>query len=267
MAFALIAAMLLPALTGAARAESDCGEVRLPIIMYHSVSAGAVGDYIVSPETLRADVDYLVRAGYNTVLPEEVIAFVRRGEPLPPRPIMLTFDDGCYNFLSAALPILEEYNVKAAVCVVGSFAARERGAAMRSGRFSYLSPEEIARLAENGRVSVQNHSFRLHSGMGALPFRWEKYDRYRERFLTDLMECDRLLRDCGARPTLFACPFGRYRDYTIRALKEAGYLAMLTCEERVNVLKKGDTGALYRLGRFNRSERRNREKFFGAFAA
>ena len=53
---------------------------------------------------------------------EDLIRYVDQGTPLPEKPVMLTFDDGHYNYISYLLPLLEEYDMKAVVSVVGEFA-------------------------------------------------------------------------------------------------------------------------------------------------
>lgn len=256
-----IAAFLLP-LCGFSRYQPDTDSAELPIIMYHSVSQGSRGAYVISPETLEADLKYLKENGYTSVLTADVAAFVREGKPLPEKPVMLTFDDGHYNFLSKVLPELIEHDFKAVVSIVGSYTDREENEPVRSSYFSYLNRDEISELTAYSRIEVQNHSYRLHSGAGAKP-RWgEDYDSYKRRFTADLNKCGELIKECGGNATAFVCPFGSYGGFTVRAVKEAGYQCMLICEEGVNKLTRGNEVALYKLKRFNRPSGMDSRSFF-----
>lgn len=255
----ILAALCLLPLGGFRFAD---GGTELPIIMYHSVSNGTKNAYVISPETLEADLTYLKDAGYTSVLPAEVIDFVENGKPLPEKPVMLTFDDGHYNFAAKVLPELIEHGFKAVVSIVGSYTDREEKEEKRSCYYSYLNRRELTELAAHSSVEIQNHSYRLHSGIGAMPVRGESYEHYAARFTADLLRCDEIIREAGGNPNVFTCPFGKYNDFTVRAVKAAGYKAMLICEEGINKLTAGDTEKLFRLKRFNRPSGIPSERFF-----
>ena len=95
--------------------------------MYHSVSRGSPGKYVIPPETLEEDIIYLKNAGYETVFISDITDFVLGKSALPEKPVALTFDDGHYNFLSQVVPVLKEREARATVSVVGSFTDKEKG--------------------------------------------------------------------------------------------------------------------------------------------
>ncbi len=43
-------------------------EIRLPIIMYHSILKSRSGDYIVHPDTFENDLKYIQNKGYSTII-------------------------------------------------------------------------------------------------------------------------------------------------------------------------------------------------------
>ena len=71
---------------------------RVPILMYHHVGDwGAPGDWapwVVKPVDFEAQLDWLVAHGYHAITMSRLLAHRERGEPLPARPVMITFDDG-----------------------------------------------------------------------------------------------------------------------------------------------------------------------------
>ena len=85
----------------------------LPILMYHDVTDGPTSDnpMVVTTEKLEGDLCWLKENGYHTILPRELTA----GEPLPEKPVMITFDDGYVSNYHLLFPLLQKYQMKAAI--------------------------------------------------------------------------------------------------------------------------------------------------------
>ena len=94
-------------------------EDALPILYYHRVEAvpddyqtwskarqAAFIDYDVTPAAFAAQLDWLRASGYTTILPRELAAHWDSGALLPPKPVILTFDDGWHDWVSTVLPML-----------------------------------------------------------------------------------------------------------------------------------------------------------------
>lgn len=83
--------------------------VELPVVMYHSIlnDPALAGDYVLSPQQLECDLRYIKECGYTPVLMEDLISYVNIPEAkLPPKPILITFDDGYYNNYLYAYPLM-----------------------------------------------------------------------------------------------------------------------------------------------------------------
>lgn len=90
----------------------------LPILMYHDVTDGPTSDnpMVVTTEKLEGDLCWLKENGYHTILPRELTA----GEPLPEKPVMITFDDGYVSNYRLLFPLLQKYQMKAVICLIVS---------------------------------------------------------------------------------------------------------------------------------------------------
>jgi peptidoglycan/xylan/chitin deacetylase (PgdA/CDA1 family) len=66
----------------------------------------------VTPAFLRRRFEILRDRGYAVLPLSEAVRSLKRGT-LPPRSVVLTFDDGFHNFLAAAVPLLEEFGYPA----------------------------------------------------------------------------------------------------------------------------------------------------------
>ena len=109
-------------LTAPAFIKPETAEV--PMIMYHLVTKNGryVGKYGITPIELENDLKFLKDNGYETVVMADLVAFVRRGKNLPKKPIVLTFDDGNSGDYRYLYPLLQKYDMKAVVSVIGSAA-------------------------------------------------------------------------------------------------------------------------------------------------
>ena len=137
---------------------------RLPVIMYHHISAdpARAGDYVVTPELLEGDLRWLSERGYTAVGLEDILNCRAGLGGLPEKPVLITFDDGQQSVLAYALPLLEKYDMRAVAAVVGAYCDAEEGAAARSPEYSYLSWAEVAELAASGRFDIACHTQDMH---------------------------------------------------------------------------------------------------------
>ena len=82
----------------------------VPVLMYHVIAdppaSAPFPDLYVRRTELREQVRFLAAAGYEAVTLGRVFDAWRGRATLPPRPIVLTFDDGYRSHVTAALPIL-----------------------------------------------------------------------------------------------------------------------------------------------------------------
>src|SRR4051812_16060118 len=89
------------------------GGPRLTVLTYHHVGSGtthsACPSLTVSTEQFARQMAWLHRRGYRTITPMQWLAFGTRSEPLPPKPVMITFDDAYADLETTALPIMVSF--------------------------------------------------------------------------------------------------------------------------------------------------------------
>ena len=268
IALFLTIAFTLPLTAGPPAKEALIEDARrLPVIMYHSVlkDPARAGKYVVSPETLKSDLVYLRSLGYESVLPKELIAFCEGTGTLPPKPVLITFDDGHLNSLTYVLPILEELGMCALVSVVGEYTDQFTEHPDPNPAYAYLSWDEICLLSASGRVEIGNHTYGMHSESpraGCMRRFSETEEDYRAALSADVLRLNGRLSERGVDCRAFAYPFGRISPEADGILKDLGFKLTLTCYEHMNVIERGDGAALLSLGRFNRPSGENSATFF-----
>ena len=202
--------------------------------------------------------------GYTTVLMEDVINYVDGNEALPEKPIVLTFDDGFENNLEYGLPLLEKYDMKAVVSIVGQYAEKFSSIDDSNPEYAYLTWDNIKELVDNDRLEIGNHSYNMHmlpgdknnkdNRKGVGQKNGESDETYREKFIADTEKNQQLLKDnCDITPVTYAYPYGEMCKNSEAILKELGYRATLSCLQKDNYITQGNPDSLYCLSRYLRS--------------
>ncbi|MBQ3379236.1 MAG: polysaccharide deacetylase family protein [Clostridia bacterium] len=261
--FVFAAALIILGAIYAEKSESvyaRAGESReVPVIMYHSllIDPARTGEYVATPDSLREDLEYLKSHGYETVFISELVSFTKSGSPLPKKPVVITFDDGFLNNVSYALPLLKEYSMKAVISPVGAYCDVYAENCDRNLYYAYMTWDDIKEAAQSGYIEIGDHSYDMHSRrprFGASKKSGEDDETY-ARLLSDDIEKmqSKLKENSGVDCIVYTYPFGAVSSEAEAVLKAHGFEAALTCRESVNTVTRGDTDALYSLGRFNRS--------------
>ncbi len=240
-------------------ADTEPG-IRLPILMYHGITEDPkkVGKFVISKKMLEEDLLYLKEMGYTTVTMDEVIGYVKKGEQLPKKPIILTFDDGYYNNYCYAYPLLQKYQMKAVISLIGKYTDLYSENHEENPKYSHITWDEAKEMMESGLVEFQNHSYDMHTNTqgrdGTKKKQGESTQVYAKVLRDDILYLQEKMQvHIGYTPTTFAYPFGSVSEDSYAILEEMGFQASLSCEEKINILKMGDASCLWMLNRFLRS--------------
>lgn len=242
-------------------------EIFVPVIMYHSLlkDPARAGDYVVSPETFEADMTYLLENGYTTVFVRDLVDYVENGADLPPKPVVVTFDDGYYNVMAYAYPFMRENNIKGVMNVVGAFSEQSSAEDEHNPAYSYLTWEEIAELEQSGVFEIGSHTYDMHSigvRSGCKKKYGENAETYRAALTEDIGGLQELLTEkSGVTPVTFAYPYGFISEESVPILREMGFKALLTCYEKPNYISRDDPDCLLCINRYNRPAGVSTEEF------
>lgn len=210
---------VLPAVRPLARRRSV-------ILSYHGVAesnADVDPEFLrVSPAAFRGQLNLLLGAGYRIVTVAELAAAARAagGEP-PPGLAALSFDDGMDDNHHNLLPILREYGVPASVYVTTGLIGKENPW-MVPGTSRMMIEDELLELHGAG-IELGAHTV-THPNMEELT-----YDECLQEITTSR---DYLHELTGEPVRTFAYPFCKYGDDAIRAARDAGFEAAVTCQWR-----------------------------------
>ncbi len=242
--------------------------IEVPIIMYHSIlkDSSRSNKYTVTPTVLEEDLKYIKDKGYTTVTIADLISYVYDNKPLPEKPIVLTFDDGHYNNYGYLFPLLEKYDMKAVISIVGSYTDKFTETDEANLNYSYLRWKDIKELMDTGRIEFQNHTYNLHSNtgkrIGTKKIKGETDEHYKSILKDDILKLQQEFEEnTNYTPKCFTYPFGGISNASLDIIKELGFKASLSCEQGINKLTK-NPNSLYLLKRYNRPSYISTYNFF-----
>jgi len=197
-------------------------ERTLCVLMYHKVNAVDGNTVTVPPSAFDEQMAQLAELDYTVVSLDDVIRHYLDREPLPPRAVLITFDDGYVDNLENAAPILQRYGYPAVLFApIGYLGARrplphDEHLAARGIVNRTLDWSELADLERHG-IRVESH------GIGHRPLADLEVDEAaREITLSKL----RLEEALGRPVRAFAYVKGseaHYRPVHLSLLRQAGY--------------------------------------------
>lgn len=271
MLFITALIIILAICTGAAnpaKATDIKSGVKLPIIMYHSMLKDKKyqGKYVVSPDTFENDLQYLQKNGYTTINTQDLINYVENKTPLPPKPILLTFDDGYYNNYLYAYPLAKKYNAKIMISPIGYCTDLFSEKDANHPNYSHCTWDQIVEMMSSGLIEFQNHTYNLHSGngsrIGIRKLKGESIAAYEAVLNADLNKMQKEMQEyTGYTPVTFVYPYGEVSRESIPIIKSLGFKVSMTCQYKMNYITE-DPNCLYGLGRYLRSSGTSSEKYF-----
>lgn len=197
-------------------------EARVPILMYHYVSEPPAGandirrGLSITPATFENHLRLLKTNGYHTISLHQLMLHLTRGEPLPEKPIVLTFDDGYRDNYENAFPLLQKYGYTATFFLITNF--------IDEGRPAYLTWDQVKELAQAGNeVGAHSRDHPDLRGRGTDFLVWQI-----------LGSKEAIQNGAGITPRFFSYPSGKYDADTIAILASAHYWGAVTVKQGVH---------------------------------
>jgi peptidoglycan/xylan/chitin deacetylase (PgdA/CDA1 family) len=181
---------------------------------------------------------------------------------------VLTFDDGYYNNVLYAEPLLTKYGMRAIIFICGEFSEQSTQENAVNANYSYVMWDEIAAMKQRGVWDIQSHSWGLHHNRngrgGVTKRRGEPLDDYRRLMMTDCDHIgDKLVEVTGVKPTAFAYPLGCTDDASEQCLRDWGIKITFGSHQKTACFRKGDTDSLKQVKRYLRTNRCSAEALLG----
>lgn len=186
----------------------------VPVLLYHGVTDDPpawIAEFSVTPKDFAAHLDAIVASGRTAVPISTLVAHLTHGAPLPPRPVVITFDDGFADLPGPTADALAER-------ALPSTAYLTTGAITPGGR-SLLPPAPMMTLAQVPQLEQRGMEIGTHTVTHA------QLDTLGGHALArELREPKDVLEDVlGHEVTHLAYPHGYNSGRVRRAALDAGY--------------------------------------------
>ena len=192
---------------------------QVPVLCYHHIKdviSKKDGEYSVSTAAFKEQMKTLADSGYKTITPEQYYNYLVYGNPLPEKPVMLTYDDTDEEQFSIAKPEMDKYGFKGVYFIM----------TISIGRPRYMSKEQIKQLADEGHV-IASHTWD-HSRFDRYLPEHEIEEGGRKKIVNDwdqqLAKTKTKLEDITGKPVeYFAFPFGLWKKEGLPEIEKRGY--------------------------------------------
>ena len=185
---------------------------KIPIIMYHDITAVKDVDWDVTPEDLEKHFQTLQEGGYTPITMDRMVNHLRTGAQLPEKPVLLTFDDNYVGQYKYAFPLLKKYNYPAVWSVHTRFVGT-------GGKKPKATWDQLREMQKSGLITVASHTVN-HLNMKNLS------DSEIER---EVLESKKVLeKELGIPIDYFTYPEGEFTERAKDKVKDVGYKAALS---------------------------------------
>jgi peptidoglycan/xylan/chitin deacetylase (PgdA/CDA1 family) len=182
---------------------------KVPVLCYHAIrelqksDSGDKKAYSVSPENFALQMKTLSNNGYTSITPDQLKDFYTNHQPLPEKPIMITFDDGRKEQYTIAAEILEKYNFKGVFFIM----------TVSLGKKLFMSRDDVKALSDRGHV-IGSHTWDHHM------VTHYKGDDWKNQLIKPKKKLEEITQKAV---TSFAYPHGVWNDIAADSLKRYGF--------------------------------------------
>ncbi|MBC8335861.1 MAG: polysaccharide deacetylase family protein [Anaerolineales bacterium] len=180
------------------------GIVRTTILLYHHVAISPIeSQYYIHPENFAQQMQALDEWGFTPIPLSLLVKAITEGAELPPKPVVISFDDGRLDIYENAFPIMQKYDFQGVFYVLSGGLNDE----------TLVGVDALKEMAAAGwEIGSHSHS---HADLSKL----NENDSYRE-----VVDSRRSLEKALELPiTSFAYPFGAVTDTAGAQVHIAGY--------------------------------------------
>ncbi len=207
----------------------------VPILLYHNIAESydpAMRVLHCTPAEFEEHMTALQTDGYTTITFQQYYDYVTNGAPLPPKPIIVCFDDGYTSNYTYAFPILKRLGMQATIfAITGRMGATDTD-------YPHFTWEQAREMEESGVIDIESHT-NLHLNLEELDVSTAVYELRISYYM--------LAQELGKTPLVLAYPYGLRSAETAQLATEAGFAVQcLVGDSGVNRKEDGLT-ALRRL--------------------
>jgi len=190
------------------------------MLAYHSIrptNTDPLSPYVLDPEQFATHMEWLVTHSYHVIALSAALEAFRTQTVLPPKTLVVSFDDGCRDNLTYAAPIVRRYGITPVVFVCPDLLGKSAGTHNQFWTPSPLLTQQEAQELIQAGWEIGGHT-RSHARLVRL---------HSDEALDDEIGGCRaaIHRLLGYDATTFAYPFGHFTAAVKQCIARHGYKA------------------------------------------
>jgi peptidoglycan/xylan/chitin deacetylase (PgdA/CDA1 family) len=211
-------------------------QAKVPVMMYHDILPEKLVFFDVTPQEFEQHLQLIQQKGLTPITMDQLVVHLRTGISLPPKPILLTFDDGYQGHYDYVYPLLKKYNYPALFSIYTAKIGKKMGR-------SSLTWAQLQEMAKDPLVTIASHSVNHKVMEGLTP----------AELAIETQEAKRILEaGLGIPIRYFTYPEGKFDQAAQESVQASGYLAALTMNDAEEQLA-GQSTNLLAIGRIGQS--------------
>lgn len=208
----------------------------IPVLTFHRITSDNVkneyypnDEWVARISDFEEQMKYLHDNGYQTLSMDEFYDWYAKGKNVSKKSIVLTFDDGDYEFYYLVAPVLKKYSFKATMFVIGEWTKDNTPYYSDINTRIRLGYDLIKKMEEEyPDLNIQCHSYALHKyaqdTSGQLTKTQIIYTKTEPEILDDLNTANDEFKAATNREFQYiAWPYGKYNDTAKEAFQKSRY--------------------------------------------
>lgn len=236
------------------------------VLAYHDVEDDAADQRYLSVRTsaLNEQISWLLHNGYHVISVQDILDAHDGKKTLPPKAVLLSFDDGYSSFYTRVWPLLQAWNVPALWAPVGSWVDTPENQKVNFGglmtpRDRFATWDMVRELSRSPLIEIGSHTWASHYGIPANPQgsrepaianrfydkatgRYETDQQFSQRIGDDVRRVtDKITQVTGKAPRAWVWPYGAANGTSLAIARQQGYQLAFTLEDGLgNVQELGN---------------------------
>jgi peptidoglycan/xylan/chitin deacetylase (PgdA/CDA1 family)/glycosyltransferase involved in cell wall biosynthesis len=191
----------------------------IPILIYHKIPSMPIsnskhGTYVTKND-FEWQLEWLKQKGFTTITFQDILDYRFGKKEPPPKPIMLTFDDGYKDNYTNAFPLLKKYNMTGVIFLVTN-------PAIKVNVWDIVNSEPAAPLLENREI-LEMAEYGIEFGSHT----WSHIDLTKvtqDILIKELSESKKILENLlGKKVNSICYPYGAVNENIKKFAEEVGY--------------------------------------------
>lgn len=204
----------------------------LPTLFYHHIQSQATAkakgqqSLTVYTDNFDGQMQYLKQHGYNSLSMQDLVNFFNGQGKIPPKSVLITFDDGYIDLYTNVFPILKQYGLKATSFLPTGLVSNP----------DYVNWDQVMEMNASGVIYFANHTWSHKSVAGSI-----------KEVSFEISTADTQLNQRGLNTSkVFAYPYGTDSITAENYLRSIGYNLAFTTHSG-NILCKAQNLSLPRV--------------------